>query len=89
MGIGSAAIYRHIPDYFPTEVGIVGGIVGVLGGLGGYFCLKIFGFLLDATGLWTSCWIFLGLISFICLAWMHQVVKKMTTGSSHLKATES
>ena len=35
MGIGKAAIYKYIPDYFPNDVGVVGGIVGVLGGLGG------------------------------------------------------
>ena len=33
-GIGKAAVYKHIPDYFPEEVGVVGGMVGVLGGLG-------------------------------------------------------
>ncbi|MCJ8274733.1 MAG: hypothetical protein MJK04_35700, partial [Psychrosphaera sp.] len=26
MGIGKAAVYKHIPDYFPEEVGVVGGI---------------------------------------------------------------
>ena len=58
MGIGKAAVYKHIPDYFPDDVGVVGGIVGVLGGLGGFVCPVIFGYLLDATGLWTSCWMF-------------------------------
>lgn len=31
-GVGKAAVYKHIPDYFPDEVGVVGGMVGVLGG---------------------------------------------------------
>ncbi|MDR1186021.1 MAG: MFS transporter [Bifidobacteriaceae bacterium] len=34
MGIGKAAVYKHIPEYFPTDVGAVGGLVGMLGGLG-------------------------------------------------------
>ena len=55
-GIGKAAVYKHIPDYFPEEVGVVGGMVGVLGGLGGFFCPIIFGYLLEGTGLYTSCW---------------------------------
>ncbi|MCK5632776.1 MFS transporter, partial [bacterium] len=58
-GIGKAAVYKHIPDYFPDEVGVVGGMVGVLGGLGGFFCPIIFGYLLKGTGLWTSCWLFM------------------------------
>lgn len=37
MGIGGAAVYKHISDYYPTNIGTVGGIVGVLGGLGGFF----------------------------------------------------
>lgn len=77
MGIGKAAVYKHIPDYFPREVGVVGGIVGVLGGLGGFFCPIIFGYLLEYTGLWTTCWMFFAVISVVCLWWMHAVVQRM------------
>ncbi len=76
-GIGKAAVYKNISDYFPQEVGVVGGMVGVLGGLGGFFCPIIFGYLLEGTGLWTSCWMFMFFISVICLLWMNSVVKKM------------
>jgi MFS transporter, NNP family, nitrate/nitrite transporter len=76
-GIGKAAVYKHIPDYFPEEVGVVGGMVGVLGGLGGFFCPILFGYLLEGTGLWTSCWMFMFILSLACLVWMHRVVQKM------------
>lgn len=76
-GIGKAAVYKHIPDYYPEEVGVVGGMVGVLGGLGGFFCPIIFGYLLESTGLWTSCWMFMLLVSLVCLIWMHRVIEKM------------
>ncbi len=76
-GVGKAAVYKHIPDYFPDEVGVVGGMVGVIGGLGGFFCPIIFGYLLDTTGLWTSCWMFMWVISCICLFWMHNVIQSM------------
>jgi NNP family nitrate/nitrite transporter-like MFS transporter len=76
-GIGKAAVYKHIPDYFPEEVGVVGGMVGVIGGLGGFFCPIIFGYLLKGTGLWTSCWMFMFVLSFICIWWMHTVISKM------------
>ncbi|MBV6459430.1 MAG: hypothetical protein HONBIEJF_02578 [Fimbriimonadaceae bacterium] len=80
MGIGKAAVYKHIPEYFPKDVGVVGGIVGVIGGLGGFFCPILFGYLLKSTGLWTSCWLFLGALSIICLVWMHLVILRMTRG---------
>ncbi|MGK7392491.1 MAG: MFS transporter [Candidatus Cyclobacteriaceae bacterium M2_1C_046] len=76
-GVGKAAVYKHIPEYFPNEVGVVGGMVGVLGGLGGFFCPIIFGYLLDGTGLWTSAWMFTLIISAICLWWMHRTIQKM------------
>lgn len=76
-GIGKAAVYKHIPEYFPNEVGVVGGMVGVIGGIGGFFCPIIFGYLLEWSGLWTSCWMFMLLLSVICLWWMNSVVNKM------------
>lgn len=76
-GIGKAGVYKHIPDYFPEEVGVVGGMVGVLGGLGGFFCPIIFGYLLEGTGLWTSSWMFMLAVSIVCLIWMHRVIQKM------------
>ena len=76
-GVGKAAVYKHIPEYFPEEVGVVGGMVGVLGGLGGFFCPIIFGYLLNGTGLWTSAWMFTLILSAICLWWMHRTIQKM------------
>jgi len=76
-GIGKAAVYKHIPDYFPKDVGVVGGIVGVLGGLGGFVGPIIFGSLLEKTGIWTTCWMFFTAVSIVCLVWMHWVITRM------------
>lgn len=85
-GIGKAAVYKHIPNYFPDEVGVVGGMVGLLGGLGGFFGPVIFGYALEWTGLWTSCWMFMFILSGICLIWMHRVIQRMMRDASpHLK----
>ncbi len=73
-GIGKASVYKFIPDYFPEGVGAVGGMVGVIGGLGGFVCPIIFGYLLEWTGLWTSCWMLMLIISIICFVWMKRVV---------------
>jgi len=76
-GIGMAAVYKHIPDYFPEEVGVVGGMVGVLGGLGGFITPILFGYLLAGTGMWSSSWILIFFLSVACLVWMHRVVQRM------------
>jgi len=77
MGIGKAAVYKFIPEYYPEDVGVVGGIVGVIGGLGGFVCPVIFGYLLEWTGLWTVTWAFFAILSAACLIWMHIVIKRM------------
>ncbi|MCX7384409.1 MAG: NarK/NasA family nitrate transporter, partial [Alphaproteobacteria bacterium] len=55
MALGKAAVYKHIPVYYPGNVGSVGGLVGMIGGLGGFVLPILFGALNDLTGLWTSC----------------------------------
>jgi len=77
-GIGKAAVYKYIPDNFPEEVGIVGGMVGVLGGLGGFVCPILFGYLLKYTGLWSSAWIVMFFLSLVSLWWLYAVVMKKT-----------
>jgi len=67
MGVGGAAVYKHISDYYPDNIGAVGGIVGVLGGLGGFFNPIIFGYSLKATGIWTTCWMFLAIIALLSI----------------------
>ena len=47
MAIGMAAVYKHIPVYYPDHVGAVGGLVGAIGGLGGFFLPIAFGVMND------------------------------------------
>ena len=75
MGVGGAAVYKHISDCYPANIGTVGGIVGVLGGLGGFFGPIIFGYLLKATGVWTSCWMFLAILVVICIVLQRLAIK--------------
>ncbi|MDZ5698295.1 nitrate/nitrite transporter [Chelativorans sp. M5D2P16] len=77
MSLGKAAVYKHIPVYYPQNVGAVGGLVGMIGGLGGFFLPLLFGVLNDLTGLWTSCFMALFVIVAASLAWMHFAVRRM------------
>ena len=77
MGLGKAAVFKHIPVYYPQNVGAVGGMVGMIGGLGGFVLPIAFGWLKDATGLWSSCFMVLFLIVAACFAWMHLTVRRL------------
>ena len=86
MGIGKAGVYKYIPEYFPNDVGVVGGMVGLLGGLGGFICPVLFGYMLKGTGLWTTCWMFFCVLSLACLVWMVVVVRRMMSKAAPAQA---
>jgi NNP family nitrate/nitrite transporter-like MFS transporter len=77
MSLGKAAVYKHIPVYYPQHVGAVGGVVGMIGGLGGFILPITFGALNDWLGVWTSCFMLLFVLVSIALAWMHFAIRRM------------
>ncbi|MDX1465906.1 MAG: nitrate/nitrite transporter [Halomonas sp.] len=77
MSLGKAAVYKHIPVYYPENVGSVGGLVGMIGGLGGFFLPILFGAVLDLTGVWTSSYMVLFVLVAISLIWMHGAIRRM------------
>ena len=77
MAIGKAAVYKHIPVYYPGNVGAVGGLVGMIGGLGGFVLPIAFGALNDLTGVWSSCFVLLFVVVAVCLAWMHVAILRL------------
>lgn len=74
MGVGKAAVFRYIPDYFPKDVAAVGGLVGLLGALGGFFLPLMFGYLKAWTGWTQTPFIVLFALVTVSFLWMHIVV---------------
>jgi NNP family nitrate/nitrite transporter-like MFS transporter len=77
MSLGKAAVYKHIPVYYPGRVGPVGGVVGLIGGLGGFILPIAFGWMNDLVGVATSCFMLLFLIAAVSLLWMHLAILRM------------
>ena len=77
MSLGKAAVYKHIPVYYPNDVGAVGGLVGMIGGLGGFILPLAFGVLLDMTGVWTSCFMLLFALVLVSFVWMMVAIRHM------------
>ena len=71
MGVGKAAVYKHIPEYFPDNVGSVGGLVGMFGGLGGFVLPLLFAYTKVWSGFPTSTFFVLFLLTTACFVWMH------------------
>ena len=75
MALGKAAVFKHIPVYYPDQVGVVGGAVGAIGGLGGFMLPLAFGMMNDLTDVWTSCFMLLFGIASVSLGWMHFAIR--------------
>lgn len=93
MGLGKAAVFKHIPEYFPDNVGSVGGLVGMLGGLGGFALPPLFAYTKDWSGFPTSTFFVIFILTAICAIWMHLAIVRMLnkktpelTGSIELPA---
>jgi len=50
MGLGNGAVFKLVPERFPKETGTVTGLVGALGGLGGFFPPLLLGVFRDRLG---------------------------------------
>jgi NNP family nitrate/nitrite transporter-like MFS transporter len=74
MGIGKAAVYKYIPDYFPKDVGAVGGLVGMLGALGGFFLPLMFAAMYEKTKIPQTTFLVLFLLIAVSFAWLHVTV---------------
>lgn len=77
MGIGKASTYKYVPNYFPNDVGAVGGMVGLLGALGGFFLPPAFGALGRWTGVPQAAFLALLALTMGSLLWLHLVVARL------------
>lgn len=50
MGFGNGAVFKLVPQYFPATTGTVTGLVGAMGGMGGFFPPLLLGFFRDRMG---------------------------------------
>jgi nitrate/nitrite transporter NarK len=50
MGLGNGAVFKLVPEHFPKDTGTVTGLVGALGGLGGFFPPLLLGVFRDRFG---------------------------------------
>lgn len=67
LGIGNGAVFQLVPRYFPTERATVTGLVGAMGGMGGFFPPLLLGIFRDRFDVvWPG---FVLLSAVACLLW--------------------
>lgn len=63
LGMGNGAVFQLVPQRFRKEIGVMTGLVGMAGGVGGFYLASSLGYSKQLTGSYQ-----IGLISFACLA---------------------
>ena len=69
--VGKASVFKYISDEYSHNIGVVSGIVGLVGGLGGFLLPIMFGVLIDLTGVNSTVFMLLWGITLVSLVWMY------------------
>ena len=67
LGLGTGAVFKLVPQWFPDEVGAVTGVVGAAGGLGGFFPPLVMAIVKSITGSYSLGFILLAAVAIACL----------------------
>jgi NNP family nitrate/nitrite transporter-like MFS transporter len=70
-GFGKASVLKYIGDEYPHNIGVISGIVGLIGGLGGFLFPILFGMMVDLTGINSTIFMLLFAITCWSLIWMY------------------
>jgi len=68
LGSGNGSVFQIVPQRFPKEIGIVTGIVGAVGGIGGFLLPNLLGGLKDTTGTYATGFLVYTIAAFACVA---------------------
>lgn len=65
LGLGNGAVFKLVPQYFKKDTGTVTGLVGAIGGLGGFFPPLLLGAFADTVGIVWPGFVLLSATSFV------------------------
>jgi NNP family nitrate/nitrite transporter-like MFS transporter len=67
LGLGTGAVFKLVPEWFPDRVGSVTGVVGAAGGLGGFFPPLVMGVVKSSTGGYGIGFLLMALVAAACI----------------------
>lgn len=82
IGLGNGAVFKLVPQFFAKDTGTVTGLVGAMGGLGGFFPPLVLGIIKTNTGSYALGFTLLAAFCFLCLLLNYIILIKPTRGAA-------
>ncbi len=90
LGMGNGAVFQLVPQRFRKEIGVMTGMVGMAGGVGGFYLASSLGFSRQVTGSYQAGFLIFAALALIALAGVTGVKRRWRTtwGAAHLTAAK-
>ena len=88
LGMGNGAVFQLVPQRFRKEIGVMTGLVGMAGGVGGFYLASSLGYAKQTTGSYQIGFLIFAGLAILALAGLTGVKTRWRTtwGASHLTA---
>ncbi len=90
LGMGNGAVFQLVPQRFRKEIGVMTGLVGMAGGVGGFYLASSLGYSKQVTGSYQAGFLIFAALAIAALAGLTAVKKRWRTtwGAPHLTAAK-
>jgi MFS transporter, NNP family, nitrate/nitrite transporter len=88
LGMGNGAVFQLVPQRFRKEIGVMTGLVGMAGGVGGFYLASSLGYSKQLTGSYQTGFVVFALLALLALTGLSAVKTRWRTtwGAAHLTA---
>jgi NNP family nitrate/nitrite transporter-like MFS transporter len=86
LGMGNGAVFQLVPQRFRREIGVMTGLVGMAGGIGGFYLASSLGYSRQMTGSYQTGFVVFALLAVLALIGLTRVKTRWRTtwGAAHL-----
>ncbi|NDU86626.1 nitrate/nitrite transporter [Ferrovum sp.] len=86
LGMGNGAVFQLVPQRFRREIGVMTGLVGMAGGVGGFYLASSLGYSRQMTGSYQAGFLIFATLALLALVGLSRVKRRWRTtwGASYL-----
>lgn len=87
IALGMAAVFKRVADCYSPNAGVVGGVVSMIGGLGGFVMPLTFNAAYQLTLIWQTCFVAIFGLLLVTLIWLHFSATPVAKGEQPPQST--